>query len=73
VLTVEEAAVQLGVTPHRVRAMIAAKQLKATKKARVWDIDPRSLKALAAKDRRPGNPWKKRVQRMDRKPGRPKP
>lgn len=74
-LTVTEAAVQLGVSTRRVRALIQAEQLKANKNAGVWDIDPRSLRALAAKERRPGNPHKKRrpkVQRMDRKPGRPK-
>jgi excisionase family DNA binding protein len=59
-LTVTEAAVQLGVSTRRVCALIKAEKLKATKKAGVWDIDRRSLRALAAKDRKPGNPWKKR-------------
>lgn len=73
-LTVDEAAVQLGVLPHRVRVFLRDGRIKAVKKGRDWDIDPRSLKAFAAKERKAGNPHKKRrpVQRMERKPGRPR-
>lgn len=60
-LTVDEAAEALGVTKWAVFKRIERRQLKATKKAGVWDIDPRSLRALAAKERRPGNPRKKRT------------
>lgn len=56
-LTVTEAAVQLGVSPQRVRAMIAAGQLAATKKSYGWAIQEQALA---------------KVQRMDRKPGRPR-
>lgn len=55
-LAVEEAAEILGVTKWAVLKRIARGQLKATKKAGVWDINPRSLRALAGKERRPGRP-----------------
>lgn len=53
-LTVEEAADILGMTKWGVFKKIERGKLKATKKAGVWDIDPRSLRALAAKERKPG-------------------
>lgn len=44
----------LGVTPQRVRAMILAGRLKATKVGRDWLIDPPDLEAV--KYRKPGRP-----------------
>lgn len=56
-MTVTEAAEKLGVSPQRVRAMIASGLLAAKKNGRDWVI---TAQALA------------KVQRMDRKPGRPR-
>lgn len=56
-LTVTEAAVQLGVSTRRVRELIAKKKLKATKKSNGWAITENALA---------------KVQRMERKPGRPR-
>lgn len=72
-ISTEDAAEVLGISPSGVLKYIKRGKLKGVKKG-VWDIDPRSLRALAAKERKPGNPHKKRkpkVQRMERKPGRP--
>jgi excisionase family DNA binding protein len=52
--TTATAAAQLGVTPGRVRAMIAAGRLQATLAGRDWLIAPKALEAV--RDRRPGRP-----------------
>ena len=53
-----EAARRLGVTRNRVRALIDAKRLKATKVGNAWMIDPKDLDAV--KDRKVGRPRKSR-------------
>jgi len=58
IITTTEAAKRLGVTPDRVRKMIEAKRLKATKLGNVWVIDPKDLDAV--KDRKVGRPRKSR-------------
>jgi excisionase family DNA binding protein len=58
VISTAEAAKRLGVTANRVRAMIEAKRLKATKVGNVWLIDPKDLDAV--KDRKVGRPRKSR-------------
>jgi excisionase family DNA binding protein len=56
IISTAEAAKRLGVTADRVRKMIEAKRLKATKLGTVWLIDPKDLDAV--KDRRVGRPRK---------------
>ena len=56
VISTTEAAKRLGVTANRVRALIDAKRLKATKFGNVWMIDPKDLEAV--KSRKPGRPRK---------------
>ena len=58
IISTAEAAKRLGVTPDRVRKMIEAKRLKATKFGNVWMIDPKDLEAV--KDRKVGRPRKTR-------------
>jgi excisionase family DNA binding protein len=58
IISTAEAAKRLGVTANRVRAMIEAKRLKATKVGNVWLIDPKDLDAV--KDRKVGRPRKSR-------------
>jgi excisionase family DNA binding protein len=58
VISTEEAAKRLGVTANRVRALIDAKRLKATKFGNVWMIDPKDLDAV--RDRKVGRPRKAR-------------
>ena len=58
VISTAEAAKRLGVTANRVRALIDAKRLKATKMGNVWLIDPKDLDAV--KNRKPGRPRKAR-------------
>jgi excisionase family DNA binding protein len=50
--TTNTAAAELGVTAGRVRAMIAAGRLKATRTGRDWLVTPKALDAV--RDRRPG-------------------
>lgn len=52
--TTGTAAVELGVTPGRVRAMIRAGRMQATSVGRDWLIEPRALDAV--RDRKPGRP-----------------
>jgi excisionase family DNA binding protein len=56
IISTTEAAKRLGVTPDRVRKMIEAKRLKATKLGNVWLIDPKDLEAV--QDRKVGRPRK---------------
>ena len=56
IISTTEAAKRLGVTADRVRKMIEAKRLKATKLGNVWVIDPKDLEAV--KDRKVGRPRK---------------
>jgi len=58
VISTAEAAKRLGVTANRVRALIDAKRLKATKLGNVWLIDPKDLEAV--RQRKPGRPRKSR-------------
>lgn len=58
IIDTTEAAKRLNVTPSRVRKMIEAKRLKATKLGSVWLIDPKDLDAV--KDRKVGRPRKAR-------------
>jgi excisionase family DNA binding protein len=58
IITTAEAARRLGVTQNRVRALIDAKRLKATKVGPVWLIDPKDLDAV--RDRKVGRPRKAR-------------
>ena len=58
IISTAEAAKRLNVTPSRVRKMIEAKRLKATKLGSVWLIDPKDLDAV--KDRKVGRPRKSR-------------
>ncbi len=58
VISTAEAAKRLGVTANRVRALIDAKRLKATKLGNVWLIDPKDLEAV--RQRKPGRPRKAR-------------
>ena len=55
-LTTLEAAVELGVTPQRVRALIVAGRLKAEKVGRDWLIAPHALEAVRI--RKSGRPRK---------------
>ena len=55
-LTTAEAAEELGITVRRVRALITAERLKATKFGRDWAIRPVDLNAV--RDRPPGRPRK---------------
>ena len=52
--TTTTASVVLGVTPGRVRAMIAAGRLQATRAGRDWLIEPEAIEAV--RDRKPGRP-----------------
>jgi excisionase family DNA binding protein len=54
IISTAEAARRLGVTANRVRALIDAKRLKATKFGNVWMIDPKDLDAV--KKRKTGRP-----------------
>jgi excisionase family DNA binding protein len=56
IISTAEAAKRLGVTPDRVRKMIEAKRLKATKLGNVWLINPKDLDAV--KERKVGRPRK---------------
>jgi excisionase family DNA binding protein len=58
IISTTEAAKRLNVSPSRVRKMIEAKRLKATKVGNVWLIDPKDLDAV--KDRKVGRPRKSR-------------
>jgi excisionase family DNA binding protein len=58
IISTAEAAQRLNVSPSRVRKMIEAKRLKATKVGNVWLIDPKDLDAV--KDRKVGRPRKSR-------------
>lgn len=53
-MTTKTAAAELGVTVHRIRALIKAGRLKATKKGRDWHITPAALEKV--RDRKPGRP-----------------
>ena len=57
-LSVSEAAKALGVTPGRIRQMILAGRLKATKVGSFWIIQPEDLEAV--RYRRPGRPRKEK-------------
>lgn len=55
-LTTTQAAAQLGITPRRVLALIAAGRLPAQKLGRDWLIRPEDLELERVKDRKPGRP-----------------
>jgi len=56
-LTTDEAAARLSVTPRRVRAMIQSGRLPARRHGRAWIIFERDLAAV--RDRKPGRPRQK--------------
>lgn len=58
-LTVPQAATRLGVSPARVRALIAAGRLTARKLSGAWVIQERALDARRIRERRPGRPRRK--------------
>jgi excisionase family DNA binding protein len=58
IITTAEAARRLGVTQNRIRALIDARRLKATKVGPLWLINPKDLDAV--KDRKVGRPRKTR-------------
>ncbi len=53
-LTTEQAAVELGVSPRRVRYLINGERLPATRKGRDWLINRADLALV--RDRKPGRP-----------------
>lgn len=53
-LTTATAADELGVTACRVRALIAAGRIKATRAGRDWLIEPQALAPV--RERKPGRP-----------------
>jgi excisionase family DNA binding protein len=53
-LTTTEAASRLGITPRRVRALIAAGRLAATRIGRDWLVADDALASIAT--RKPGRP-----------------
>lgn len=55
-LSVREAAAILGVSPQRVRAMCAGKEIAAQKKGRDWIISERALAKAQRERRKPGRP-----------------
>jgi excisionase family DNA binding protein len=55
-LTTQKAAEALGVTPRRIRALIAAGRLDATLIGRDWLINPADLEKV--RKRKPGRPPK---------------
>jgi excisionase family DNA binding protein len=54
ILSVTQAAAELGVGPHRLRALIRSGRLKATKVGNTYVIEPRHLDAVRV--RKPGRP-----------------
>ncbi len=65
IINTAEAAKRLGVTQNRVRALIEAKRLKATKVGNVWLIDPKDLDAV--KVRKVGRPRKARKKHLKKR------
>ena len=69
-LTTEQAAILLGVTPARVRVLIREGRLPAQSFGRAHMIDEGDLKLVA--DRKPGRPRKDQAQKVPKKGGRKK-
>ena len=59
-ISTKEAAERLGLTDGRIRGLILAGELKATKIGKVWIIDTKDLAALQR--RKPGRPRKDRSE-----------
>lgn len=57
-MTVQEAADYLGISPQRVRALIKAQLLPASKHGRDWWIQERVVKTFASYDRPAHRPRK---------------
>ena len=55
---VAEAALKLGVSPRRVRQMLASGKLSGQRIGRVWAIERRAVEFLAAHPRGVGRPWR---------------
>ena len=51
-LTLKQAAAQLGTSPDNLRARIAGGTLKATKVGDLWLVDPKEVARYAAQNRR---------------------
>ena len=67
--TCSTAAAKLGVTPARVRALIASQRLKATLSGHVWLIEAAALDAvLSRKSGRPPSKTKAAVEAASSKP-----
>ena len=60
-LTVDDTAARLGVSPARVRALIAAGDLPARKLGGRWVLDTDDVDAADAKERVSGRPWSPRM------------
>lgn len=60
-ITVANAAARLGLSPARVRALIAAGDLPARKLGGRWVLDPVDIDAADAKVRVSGRPWSPRM------------
>lgn len=55
-MTVEEVASELGVNTSRVRQLIRAGKLSASKHGTSWAVDRRELLRFSKLERKPGNP-----------------
>lgn len=64
-LTTEAAAERLGVTPARVRVLIAEGRLPSQKFGRAHMIDEKDLRLVS--DRKPGRPKKQAIKKGDKK------
>jgi excisionase family DNA binding protein len=66
--TCSTAAAKLGVTPTRVRALIAAQNLRATLVGHVWLIEPAALDAV--RSRKSGRPPSKTKAAIEAQPSK---
>ena len=65
-MSVAEAAGELGVTPARVRAMLAGGQLDGEKIGRAWAVSGASVRRRKREGAHPGRPSKKDLRSFDR-------
>lgn len=70
-LTVAESARMLGVTPSRVRALIAHGALPARKVGRTWILEEADVVERASLHARPGRPAKATIKPVDDPAGQP--
>ncbi|BBO24832.1 conserved hypothetical protein [Candidatus Nitrosymbiomonas proteolyticus] len=57
-MTTENAAKYLGVTPQRVRQLVAREEIKAEKYGRDYLLDSESVRSYGKSRRKPGRPKK---------------